>query len=103
MFDAKKRRTRLDLRQKLDALGIPSIAVDTKYGVSARFVAKLKKEGAELLRKVDTQQLSIATKSIRQLLHPDVEGKVHQFCQIARSLKMALTQDLIRERALVVK
>lgn len=107
MADAKKNRKRLNLRQKLDALemlntGIPSLAVKAKYSVSARFV-KLKKEGAELLRKADTQKLSLSTKYIWQSLHPVIEDKVHQFFQIARSLRILLTQNLMRERALVVK
>lgn len=66
-------------------------------------MTKLKKEGAELLRQADEQQFSHSTKSIRKSMHLEVEEKVQKFCEIVRGLKMPLTQDLIRERALLIE
>ena len=108
MAGQKKGRTRLTLQQKLDAIemlgkGSPYVAVMSRFNVSHRFVRRLKKEGDELLRKADSQKLSLNTKSIRQTLYPEVENKVFEFCEIARGLRLPVTQDLIRERALLVR
>lgn len=62
-----------------------------------------KKDGPEFLKRADQQQVSLSTKSLCLMLHPDVEKSVHRLCEIARGLKIALTQDLIRERNLLVK
>lgn len=68
----------------------------TKYGVCAKFVTKLRKDGEELLREAGEQQLSLHTKSVRKAAYPEFEKKVFTFCEIARSLNLPVTQCLIR-------
>ena len=96
MAGEKKRRKRLVLQQKIDALemlkkGTPSVAVMTRFNVSSRLVTKLKKEGDELLEKAEKQVLSLKTKSLRSAMYPEVENKVYEFCEIARRLRLSVT------------
>ena len=108
MARVKRSRTRLDIQQKLEALkmlnsGTPAAIVMKKFKVSSRFVTKLRKEGEKIQAIIDSEGRSIRTKTIRPVMYPEIDEKVYKFCDIARSTKLPVTQDLIRERALLVR
>lgn len=66
--------------------------MQTKFGVLHRFLSKLRKEGDELLRKADEEQISLHAKSIYRSHHPDIETKVYHFCEIAKQAKIPVTR-----------
>lgn len=104
----KKTRTSLSFQQKLEALqlfdtGVPSAVVMAKFTVSSRFLTKLGSQ-RELLRRVAEEDgTTLTTKTMHKPGYPEVEEKVNRFCEIARFTKLPVTQDLIRERALLVR
>ena len=83
--------------------GAPASVVMSKYKVSSRFVTKLRGEAEHLQRLADENGRTLNTKTMHKVLYPDIDAKVFQFCEVARGTKMPVTQDLIRERALLVR
>lgn len=103
-----KSRKRLTLQEKLEALqmletGVPSAVVMDKFKVSSRFITKLRSERDELRRIAEEDGRTLTTKTRHKAGYPDIELKVFRFCEIARFTKLPVTQDLIRERALLVR
>ncbi len=71
MLGRSGKRTRRTLQEKLEALrmlqsgSLPS-AIMYKFGVSSRFVTKLKSEGAALLEEAEKNGHSLQSKSLRR-------------------------------------
>ncbi len=73
------------------------------FGDSSRFVTKLKSEGPALLEAAEKSGRSLQYKSFRGVKFPEIDEKVYLFVELARSANIPVTEDIAKERALLVK
>ena len=102
----KKTRTRLTLREKLDAIvmmdnGANNRSIALKYRISDRSISKLKKEVHVPKDIAKGAKYGLGIKSMRSILYSLIDKHVQEFCVLSRYLKFPVTQDIIRERALM--
>ncbi len=84
----------------LESGSLPS-AVMHKFGVSSRFVTKMKSEGAALLEEDEKNGHYLQSKSLRRGQYSETEEKLYRFVELARSCRTSVTQSTVQERSLL--
>ena len=108
MVRTKGKRTRLTFSEKFRALdilaeGSSNEDVISTFGVSARFLRKLKEDGSTLRKRLDLQTNLQKWETDRFGRHLELDRAVMEYVSRCRQLNFPVSLDIIRVRACMIK
>ncbi len=108
MSTVKATRKRLTFDEKLAVLdmlcsGSIDAGIVSTFGVSPRFVRKLKQEAANLRRSATIGKMKRIRKAMSYGQNRALESEVLLFLAHCRQLKFPVSRDIIRQRAIIVR
>ncbi|CAD7699044.1 unnamed protein product [Ostreobium quekettii] len=106
---SQRKRNRLSLEKKVEVYNALIEGKGTlanfaqRYGISLTCVKKIKKEGPQLVRRLEGANIKGSTKTVRKMPWPKLEKGVMQCFEVAREQGSPLTRKAIMSMGLMVR